>query len=484
MNTFINYLIEVNLALCLFYLFYQAILRNENQFALQRLYLLISVLLSLLFPLVSVSGPTGALIPTLGDSLPAQWLPEVVVTADSMAIPTASVSPVWMWIGLAYITMMVALVLLLVSRLLTILLLYKNSKRYKWKQYTVVESPQINGIFSFFRFIFFSPATALTPSEKEQVLCHEEVHIRQMHSFDLLLIHVLGALCWFNPVIWLYRSSLTRLHEFEADRHSLKSDGPDLYCRLLAKVVLQQSGFVLANHFTSSFTLKRIAMMKTASKKISQWKAGLTLFAGILVFVAVACQDQIVAEISESSLTQADFPAIVREDIETTYRSRYPNAKFNYLEGDADEIRKKFSDNPQPLQYLLNTYSFPDRTTIGILTVDVSAQQLRNKEEVYMVVEETAQPKSGMEAYARYIAENLKYPKEAITMGIEGKVFVELVVNEDGKLSDFRLIKGISPDCDQEAVRVLTSGEDWVPGKQYGIAVKQRMVVPITFKLN
>jgi hypothetical protein len=57
-------------------------------------------------------------------------------------------------------------------------------------------------------------------------------------------------------------------------------------------------------------------------------------------------------------------------------------------------------------------------------------------------------------------------------------------VNENGKLSDFRLIKGISPDCDQEAVRVLSSGEDWEPGKQRGVAVKQRMVIPIVFKLN
>ena len=83
------------------------------------------------------------------------------------------------------------------------------------------------------------------------------------------------------------------------------------------------------------------------------------------------------------------------------------------------------------------------------------------------------------------IMKNIKYPQEARTKGVEGKVFIEFVVNVDGSLSDFVALKGIGSSCDEEAIRVLqTSTIAWNPGKQQGAAVKQRMVIPIIFKLG
>ena len=68
---------------------------------------------------------------------------------------------------------------------------------------------------------------------------------------------------------------------------------------------------------------------------------------------------------------------------------------------------------------------------------------------------------------------------------MEGKVFIEFVVNVDGTLSDFVPVKGIGAGCDQEAIRVLqTSPISWIPGKQKSVSVKQRMVIPIIFQLE
>jgi protein TonB len=69
-------------------------------------------------------------------------------------------------------------------------------------------------------------------------------------------------------------------------------------------------------------------------------------------------------------------------------------------------------------------------------------------------------------------------------MGVEGKVFVQFVVDKDGTLTDIKAVKGIGAGCDEEAVRVLKAAPKWKPGKQRGRPVKVRMILPITFKLG
>ncbi|MCZ8355048.1 MAG: TonB family protein [Cyclobacteriaceae bacterium] len=105
-------------------------------------------------------------------------------------------------------------------------------------------------------------------------------------------------------------------------------------------------------------------------------------------------------------------------------------------------------------------------------------------DEIFTVVEETAAPKGGMQAFYEFVQKKLKYPAQARRMGTEGKVFVQFVINKDGSISDVVAIKGIGAGCDEEAVRIIQSSPQWTPGKQRGKPVKQRMVLPITFKLG
>jgi protein TonB len=69
-------------------------------------------------------------------------------------------------------------------------------------------------------------------------------------------------------------------------------------------------------------------------------------------------------------------------------------------------------------------------------------------------------------------------------MQVEGRVFLQFVVNKDGSLTDIKVVKGIGAGCDEEAIRVLKSAPRWSPGKQRGVPVRQRMVLPLTFKLG
>jgi periplasmic protein TonB len=96
------------------------------------------------------------------------------------------------------------------------------------------------------------------------------------------------------------------------------------------------------------------------------------------------------------------------------------------------------------------------------------------------------QPKfgKGMEDFYKYVSKNIEYPKQARRVGVEGKVFVQFVVDKDGSLSEVKVIKGIGAGCDEEAIRVLKESPKWTPGKQRGRAVRVRMSLPIFFKIQ
>ncbi len=111
-------------------------------------------------------------------------------------------------------------------------------------------------------------------------------------------------------------------------------------------------------------------------------------------------------------------------------------------------------------------------------------EEKEDVDQIFSVVEESAEPKGGMPAFYKYVGDKIKYPAQARRMGVEGRVFVEFVVNRDGSIVDVRSIKGIGAGCDEEAVRIVQSAPAWKPGKQRGKAVRQKMVIPIIFKLG
>ena len=105
-------------------------------------------------------------------------------------------------------------------------------------------------------------------------------------------------------------------------------------------------------------------------------------------------------------------------------------------------------------------------------------------DEVFTIVEDQPAFPGGNAAFYKFVASNMTYPAQARRMGIEGRVFVQFVVDKDGSVTEVKAVKGIGAGCDREAERVLNSSPKWTPGKQRGRSVKVRMVLPIIFKLN
>ena len=118
------------------------------------------------------------------------------------------------------------------------------------------------------------------------------------------------------------------------------------------------------------------------------------------------------------------------------------------------------------------------------IAAPVVEEEKEDPHQIFIVVEETAAPEGGLPAFYNYVKSNLKYPAPAKRMDIEGKVFVQFIVEKDGSITDVQTVKGIGGGCDEEAVRVVQNSPKWKSAKQRGRPVRQRMVLPITFILS
>lgn len=136
---------------------------------------------------------------------------------------------------------------------------------------------------------------------------------------------------------------------------------------------------------------------------------------------------------------------------------------------------------------------------VGLETVRLGVSKMFAKEHEYLipmskentsgkkpfdVVEQMPQFPGGPAALMEFLSKNVKYPQEAYKNGIQGRVIVTFVINKDGSISDAKVVKSVDPQLDEEALRVVHSMPNWIPGRQNGEPVNVKYTVPITFKLQ
>ena len=117
-----------------------------------------------------------------------------------------------------------------------------------------------------------------------------------------------------------------------------------------------------------------------------------------------------------------------------------------------------------------------------LVSVNCGFAQSGNSSEntVFTVVEQPPKFPGGMRAFEDYMATNVRYPAAADAAKVRGKVFVSLIIRDDGRITDVQVLKGIGFGCDQEAMRVISTMPNWEPGNQSGrpVNVKYNLVVP------
>ncbi len=124
-----------------------------------------------------------------------------------------------------------------------------------------------------------------------------------------------------------------------------------------------------------------------------------------------------------------------------------------------------------------------DETPIEIPAIPELTDE-KVEETIFDVVEVMPSPANGLSEFYRFLGQHIKYPKQARRMGVEGRVYVQFIIDEEGNLTHLEVARGIGAGCDEEALRVLALAEPWKPGKQRGRPVKVRMMVPIVFRLQ
>ena len=113
----------------------------------------------------------------------------------------------------------------------------------------------------------------------------------------------------------------------------------------------------------------------------------------------------------------------------------------------------------------------------------ISTEGTVKGEQIYDIVEQYPEFPGGYSALTEWIDDNLKYPVEAAMDGIEGRVIVQFIVRPTGKVVDAKVVRGIAPSLDKEALRLINIMPNWIPGRQKDKAVNVRYTLPITFKL-
>jgi TonB family protein len=419
MNEYIIYLIQLIVSSGIMYFLYALLFKNTTYFRNNRLYLILTLLLPLALPLINI--PTNSVL-VAESSIPIV-LDEVIISASGNVIKTNSNVFNYSFILYGFITAI--LLLRIVFSIVRIIKISNSSQKLNYGDFTLVISNESINPFSVFRYVFVNRTHFNNKSNLEQILSHEKVHIKKLHSIDNILSELICSVFWINPFFWLIKDKLKSIHEYQADEQVIEQ-GFNIagYFTLLFDNIVGKR-IELVNNFNQSLTLKRMKMMKKNRSPRYMRLAYLLVFpiAAILLFA------------------------------------------FSSNNADA------FTTNGQQFSEIIS----PDDDTIK--RIEVTGEIYEGADEMPIFGKE-------QDKLFQFLSSEVKYPEQAKLDSIQGRVFVSFVVTKTGQVANVEVVKGVHELLDSEAVRAVSLLPDFIPGKNEGVPVNVKMVVPIAFQLN
>ncbi|WP_448518793.1 TonB family protein [Rhodoflexus sp.] len=434
------YLLITSLSLLLFWFTYKGLLQSDTLFSRNRLYLLATSFIALALPFVDLSGLINRFfIPqeTLPQTLPLPYYTTTISVEAQHKAAAWEVDEILLFVWLAGAGLLMLQSAFQVGRL------YQFVQAQSRHQNLATPIPALSAAIqditliptqgklptsSFGKWLFWDNTQPLAAHELESILLHEYAHIRQGHTWDVLYMELFRALLWFHPVAWLYVRELRAQHEYLADAAATRNTAPQAYIRLMAMATLQSNHLQPIHTFFSVSSVKKRIVMLTKPKT--------SLLRGHLKTVAAL---SIVAAVGITAACTNSLDRLMR-DQQVAEANKYEKIAPASTDSGADEI--------------------------------------------FTVVEKPAEYEGGIAELLKVISKNLRYPAEARREGVQGKVFVQFVIDEQGNLISPEVVKGVSPELDAEALRVIQLSGKWTPGEQRGRKVKQRIVLPISFVLG
>jgi len=418
----ISYCLQIEIFQLGFLLVYDLFLRKETFFQSNRFYLIGCCVLSLILPGVSFVE-LGLLVPNnYRVYVPGTWqLDALLITTKSGPVNTFWQNTPWYVIlyfsGVMFMTSLFGFKLMQLNKLL------KSGTVTNCRDYKIVMIPESRLAFSFFGHVFLGEL--FSKEKRDQILSHELIHIRQKHSFDLLLLELLRIVFWFNPLVYIYQHRLGELHEFIADTQAQEFSRKERIQLLLSELFqTERTSFV--NHFyQKSLIKKRIVMLSKQKSRATATFKFLTIIPLVcgMVFYA-SCE-----ELSKSTSTEDSATTLVAKEVMIPF-------------AEIDEL---------PI------YPGCEEAT------DVKACFLENIQE--------------------HVRKNFNYPKEAQELGIEGRVAVMFVVNTEGEIANIQM-RGPHKLLENEVERIIAKIPKMQPGKHQGQTVNMPFSLPVVFKLQ
>jgi len=504
MNILLVYTLKSALVLTLLYLPYTLMLRRERFFRLNRLTLLTILLLALVQPLCKVASPESLTqMPVVADTQQLVYQMEIAITEAPIYVlgsPEEATAWGWQeWLALVYAAGMAAMLCLRICQLVQIRWAMRRGCLWRQREddgVTVCCHVGNGAPFSWMRSIYISEADY--EQNGRAILLHERAHIHLRHSLDILLLIVVEAVQWWNPVIYMLGRSLRNVHEYEADDHVLRR-GVSLtdYQTLLVRKALADTAYAFANNFNRSHILKRIDMMKRPPS--SPWLRAKALYVVPLILFTLVV-----------SATPVIEPLLI-VDGEEVDRDR-----VNQLQGDSIAY-------VTVLKGVSATALYGEKGRGGAVQIETKkrAEEETPGEEtpedtpikpdiVFVIAEEMPRFPGGDAAFNQYVAHHVRYPKAAAENGVEGTVKVQFIVEPDGRITHVQAIDSPSGEAgvvvnaygasdrhpsqadDDEGRRALREAAEelyremppFEPGRQNGIPVRVQMTRAVNYSLQ
>lgn len=276
------YMVKVAVYLAVFYLIYLVLLKKDTMHGRNRAFLLLSILISVFLPSITVSTSKSLDIQVVG-----KFLSEVFVTGDILKSEASKIRNPAHFIYSVYITGVILFLfkLLVDFSTLCFLIIRKKKSGGRIIRFHTFDT----AAFTAMGFIFIN--SRLTPAEEADVIKHEQNHLKQNHYIDILIFEFFTAFQWFNPVIHLLNRELRAVHEFQADHECLNSGIPvTSYQHLLLSQIFRSGTLKLTNCFACpSLIRKRMIMMaRTPSPKLTNYKLLSALPITLLAFYSMS----------------------------------------------------------------------------------------------------------------------------------------------------------------------------------------------------
>ena len=536
------YFLKINVAIALFYAFYRLFFYKDTFFTWRRAALLCFFAISAVYPLLNIQTwiteqePMVAMADLYADIV----LPEFTITPEQATSDWKTL--LLQTVGFAYWGMVIVLAIRFFIQLAGIIRLAFRCQKAKIGNTNVHLLRQASGPFSFFHWIFIHP-TSHTEDELSEILTHEQTHANQWHSIDVLVSEIVCIFCWFNPFAWLMKREIRTNLEYLADNRVLET-GHDskAYQYHLLGLSHHKAAATIYNSFNVLPLKKRIKMMnKKRTREIGRTKYLMFLpLAALLMIIsnieAVArttkemAKDVIEAveenlasnsttpemEVAteaipvETPISQQDKDKLVTykgkvvdkdgkpvEGAERLIDGRHKlpqdqsfvtdkNGNFSFMAFENAHIGVIWNKNDK---YMLKgiRYDQKERTNLKIVMDDQWQNPPSNdpNNPVFEVVEIMPEfPDGGMSGLMQFLSKNIQYPINAQKNHTQGRVTVQFVVNKDGSISEPKIIRGVDPDLDGEAIRVISLMPKWKPGMQKGQPVRVKYTVPVMFRLS